>query len=219
MEDVHEKPNKESVNELTESQKKDLQELKKLIQDGLENDQLTFIDGDLSTIWGVLLVGDDRTDMIILKFLKASSFNVLDAYAMIKNTLLWRNEVGIRSLLEEDLEFNHDYNNVMVTHGYDKQGYPVWYLVLEDVLGDNLSYNEQKQRKLLRWLIQFTEKNIRKLIFSTRKVYSISLVIDLKSLTRYGNGDLYRVVYKFLQLLHDHYPEFVAKQVFNKLYI
>ncbi|KMT20173.1 hypothetical protein BVRB_1g001830 [Beta vulgaris subsp. vulgaris] len=39
------------------------------------------------------------------------------------------------------------------------------------------------------------------------------LVIDLKRLTWYGNRDLYKVIYKFLQVLHDNYPEFVAKQL------
>lgn len=211
----------ERSSELTESQTKALLELKKLVQDAYDKDQRrTSFEGNPTKIWGVPLLGDKRSDIIILKFLKSRNFEVLGAFGMIKNTLRWRDEVGIESLLEEDENLGNDYNNVMFIHGYDKEGYPVWYLVLEDVLNDNLSQitssDEQKQRIFLRWLIQFVEKNIRKLDFTTNGKNSFMLVIDLKRLTWYGNRDLYKVIHKFLQVLHDNYPEFVAKQVFHK---
>uniref|UniRef100_A0A803M518 CRAL/TRIO N-terminal domain-containing protein n=1 Tax=Chenopodium quinoa TaxID=63459 RepID=A0A803M518_CHEQI len=230
MEDVCEKSGETSssreefrvASKLTEYQKKALHDLKSLIQNGPGNDQVSSFEGYHATIWGVPLLGDNRSDTIILKFLKAKNFEVFDAYAMIRNTLLWRNEVGIELLLQDDVGI-HDNKSVMFTHGYDKEGYPVWYLVLEDVLINNRSqitlYDVQEGRNFFRWLIKFTEKNIRKIVCSTRGDDSILLVIDLKSLTRYGNRDLYKVIYKYLQMLSDYYPEFVAKQFLSLLYL
>ncbi|KAL2893502.1 Patellin-3 [Bienertia sinuspersici] len=198
--------------DLTKFQKRALQELKKLLQDALDNNKITSIESDHNaTMWGVPLLGDKRSDSIILKFLKATNFDVLDSYTMIKNTLLWRKEVAIDSLLGEDV--GDDYDNVMFNHGYDKEGYPVWYLVLEDNHSLITASDEQSLRKFLRWLIQFAERNMRKLDFSTNCKNSYMLVIDLKSSTWFGNRDLYRVIYKFLQILQDYYPEFVTKQL------
>uniref|UniRef100_A0A803KZZ3 CRAL-TRIO domain-containing protein n=1 Tax=Chenopodium quinoa TaxID=63459 RepID=A0A803KZZ3_CHEQI len=204
------------VIKLTEYQKKALHDLKSLIKNDPGDDLFCSFEGSHATIWGVPLLGHTKSDSVILKFLKARNFEVFDAYAMIMNTLLWRDEVGIELLLQDDVGI-HDNKSVMFTHGYDKEGYPVWYLVLEDVLVNNrsqiTSYDDQEGRKFFRWLIQFTEKNVRKIVCSTRGQNSILLVIDLKSLTRYGNRDLYKVIYKYLQMLSDYYPEFVAKQL------
>ncbi|KAJ6296866.1 hypothetical protein OIU78_022570 [Salix suchowensis] len=55
------------------------------------------------SIWGIPLLADDRSDVILLKFLRARDFKVKDAFTMLKNTIRWRKEVGIDELLEEDL--------------------------------------------------------------------------------------------------------------------
>ncbi|KAJ8442858.1 hypothetical protein Cgig2_022224 [Carnegiea gigantea] len=196
---------------LSEPQHKALQQLKKLIQEVLDIYELGYIRGEV-TMWGVPILGDERSDLVILRFLKAKNLEAWDAFAMIKNALLWRQGVCIESLLEQDL--GNDYEKVMFTNGHDKEGYPVWYLVLEECLNDpSISSNVENQRKLLRWLIQFVEKNIRKLNFSLTSINSFHLVIDLQNITYYEYRNVYKVIYKFLKLLTDNYPEFVAKQL------
>ncbi|XP_043710151.1 patellin-1-like [Telopea speciosissima] len=55
------------------------------------------------SIWGIPLLADERSDVVLLKFLHARDFKVKDAFTMIKNTVAWRKEFGIETLLEEDL--------------------------------------------------------------------------------------------------------------------
>ncbi|XP_043702567.1 patellin-1-like [Telopea speciosissima] len=55
------------------------------------------------SIWGIPLLADERSDVILLKFLRARYFKVKDVFTMIKNTVAWRKEFGIETLLEEDL--------------------------------------------------------------------------------------------------------------------
>jgi hypothetical protein len=41
-------------------------------------------------IWGIPLLSDERSDVILLKFLRARDFKVKEAFTMIKQTVLWR---------------------------------------------------------------------------------------------------------------------------------
>lgn len=41
-------------------------------------------------IWGIPLLADERSDVILLKFLRARDFKVKEAFTMIKQTVLWR---------------------------------------------------------------------------------------------------------------------------------
>ncbi|KAG7030525.1 Patellin-3, partial [Cucurbita argyrosperma subsp. argyrosperma] len=51
------------------------------------------------SIWGVPLLEDHRTGVILLMFLRAREFKVRDAFPMFRNTIRWREEFGIDSLL------------------------------------------------------------------------------------------------------------------------
>ncbi|GMH00348.1 hypothetical protein Nepgr_002187 [Nepenthes gracilis] len=161
-------------------------------------------------LWGIPLLGDERSDVILLKFLRARDFKVKEAFSMIKNTVRWREEFGVESLLDEDL--GNDYDKVVFTHGTDKGGRPVVYNVFGEFQKQELNQSTfsdaEKQKKFLRWLIQFLEKTVRKLDFSPTGVCSLVLVTDLKNSPGYGK----KVINKFLQLLQDNYPEFVSKQ-------
>ena len=42
--------------------------------------------------------------MILLKFLRAREFKVRDAFLMFRNTIRWREEFGIDSVVDENLE-------------------------------------------------------------------------------------------------------------------
>ncbi|OAY23766.1 patellin-3 [Manihot esculenta] len=167
-------------------------------------------------IWGIPLLGDERSDVILLKFLRARDFKVKDAFAMIKNTVRWRKEFGIDSLLEEDL--GNELQKAVFMHGFDKEGHPVCYNVFgafqDKELYQNCFADEEKRVKFLRWRIQFLEKSIRKLDFSPNGICTIVQVNDLKNSPGPFKRELRQATNQALALLQDNYPEFVAKQVF-----
>ncbi|XP_007020114.2 PREDICTED: patellin-3 [Theobroma cacao] len=168
------------------------------------------------SIWGVPLLADERSDVILLKFLRARDFKVKDAFTMIKNTARWRKEFGIEGLLDEEL--GHELEKVVFMHGFDKEGHPVCYNVYGEFQNKELYQNafadEEKRSKFLRWRIQFLEKSIRKLDFSPSGICTIVQVNDLKNSPGPGKKELRQATNQALNLLQDNYPEFVAKQVF-----
>ncbi|XP_072998565.1 patellin-3-like [Typha latifolia] len=167
-------------------------------------------------IWGIPLVGDERSDTILLKFLRARDFKVKDAMAMIKNAVIWRKQFGIDALLEEDLGFP-EMDKVVFTHGVDQEGHPVCYNVYGEFqnkeLYDKAFGDEEKRQRFLKWRIQYLEKGIRsQLDFSPGGVSSMVQVTDLKNSPSLGKHR--QVTKQALTLLQDNYPEFIAKKVF-----
>uniref|UniRef100_A0A7N0TNJ1 Patellin-3 n=1 Tax=Kalanchoe fedtschenkoi TaxID=63787 RepID=A0A7N0TNJ1_KALFE len=171
-----------------------------------------------ASIWGIPLLADERSDVILLKFLRARDFKVKEAFSMIRNTVRWRKEFKIDELLEEDLGNNAQLDKVVFMKGYDKEGHPICYNVYgefqnKDLYNATLSDHE-KRLNFLRWRIQFLEKSIRKLDFSPSGVSTIVQVNDLKNSPGPTKKELRLATNQALQLLQDNYPEFVAKQVF-----
>ncbi|KAK3229865.1 hypothetical protein Dsin_001746 [Dipteronia sinensis] len=168
------------------------------------------------SIWGVPLLKDDRTDVILLKFLRARDFKVRDALTMIKNTIQWRKDFKIDSLLDEDL--GDDLEKVVFMHGFDRDGHPVCYNVYGEfqnkILYHTTFSDDEKRMKFLRWRIQFLERSIRNLDFKPGRVCTIFQVNDLNNSPGPGKRELRLATKQALQLLQDNYPEFVAKQVF-----
>ncbi|GAB2224059.1 hypothetical protein Drorol1_Dr00004805 [Drosera rotundifolia] len=166
-------------------------------------------------LYGVPLLGDERSDTILLKFLRAREFKAKEAFTMLKNTVRWRKEFGLDTLLEEDL--GTEYEKVVFVHGFDKEKRPVVYNVFGEFQDKEFYQNAfsdaEKQKKFLKWLVQFLERTVRKFDFGPTGINSLVLVNDLKNSPGYGKRDLYKVTSKFFQLLQDNYPEFVAKQV------
>ncbi|PON35607.1 Cellular retinaldehyde binding/alpha-tocopherol transport [Parasponia andersonii] len=168
------------------------------------------------SIWGIPLLVDERSDVVLLKFLRARDFKVKDAFFMLKNTVLWRKQFGIDELVDE--EFGSDLEKVVFMHGLDKEGHPVCYNVYGQFQNKELYQNtfsdEEKREKFLRWRIQFLERSIRKLDFTPGGISTIVQVNDLKNSPGPGKWELRQATKQALQLLQDNYPEFVAKQVF-----
>ncbi|OMP00292.1 Cellular retinaldehyde binding/alpha-tocopherol transport [Corchorus capsularis] len=217
------------VADLSDTERKALEELKQLVQEALDNHLFTSEtkseenpekekkeEAKEVSIWGIPLLKDDRSDVILLKFLRARDFKVKDAFAMIKSTIQWRKDFGIEELLDEDL--GDDMDKVVFMHGQDREGHPVCYNVYGEFQNKDLYQkafsDEEKRMKFLRWRIQFLEKSIRKLDFSPGGVCTIFQVSDLKNSPGPGKRELRIATKQALQLLQDNYPEFVAKQVF-----
>uniref|UniRef100_A0A5B7BPL1 Patellin-3-like n=1 Tax=Davidia involucrata TaxID=16924 RepID=A0A5B7BPL1_DAVIN len=168
------------------------------------------------SIWGIQLLADEKSDVILLKFLRARDFKVKEAFTMIKNTVRWQKEFGIESLIEEEL--GTELEKVVFMHGFDKEGHPVCYNAYGEFQNKELYQNtfadEEKRQKFLKWRIQFLEKSIRKLDFSPDGICTIVQVNDLKNSPGLFMRELRQATNQALQLLQDNYPEFVAKQVF-----
>lgn len=171
------------------------------------------------SIWGIPLLADERSDVILLKFLRARDFKVKDAFAMLKSVVAWRKEFGIEGLLEEE-GVGSGLEKVVYMHGVDKEGHPVCYNAFGEFQDKELYQNAfadaEKRSKFLRWRIQFLEKSIRKLDFHPDGINTIVQVNDLKNSPGLFlfKKELRQATNQALQLLQDNYPEFVAKQVF-----
>ncbi|KAK7263806.1 hypothetical protein RJT34_31403 [Clitoria ternatea] len=198
------------VSDLSDAERKAVEELKELLTQELQSSE-----GDVS-IWGVPLLKDERTDVILLKFLRARDFKVKDAFLMINNTLRWRKDFGIDSLMEQDL--GDDLDKVVFMHGHSRQGHPVCYNVYGEFQNKDVYHRafstEEARTKFLRWRIQFLERSIRKLDFTPGGVNTIFQVNDLKNSPGPAKRELRLATKQALLLLQDNYPEFVAKQVF-----
>ncbi|KAL5567418.1 hypothetical protein UlMin_030582 [Ulmus minor] len=171
---------------------------------------------DEVSIWGIPLLAEERSDVVLLKFLRARDFKVKEAFAMIKNTVRWRKEFGIDELVDEDL--GDDLEKVVFMHGVSKEGHPVCYNIYGGFQNKELYKktfsDEEKRQRFLRWRIQFLERSIRKLDFTPGGICTIVQVNDLKNSPGPGKRELRQATKQALQLLQDNYPEFVAKQVF-----
>ncbi|KAF4350660.1 hypothetical protein F8388_015845 [Cannabis sativa] len=51
-------------------------------------------------MWGVPLLADDRSDVILLKFLRARDYKVKEAFTMLKNTVMWRREIYVHNSVQ-----------------------------------------------------------------------------------------------------------------------
>lgn len=169
------------------------------------------------SLWGVPLLhtlGDECTDVILLKFLRARDFKVSEAFTMLKNTILWRKRFGADNILEED--FGTEWNDVAYMHGYDKEGHPVCYNNYGAFQNKELylkTLNDAGDR-FLRWRIQLLENEIQKLSFNPGGINSMVQITDLKNTPGPAKWGLRQVTKKALTILQDNYPEFVARKIF-----
>lgn len=175
------------------------------------------IDENIS-LWGVPLLpskGDKGTDIILLKFLRAREFKVNETYEMLRNTLQWRKEFKMDSILEE--EFGTEYDSVAYTNGEDREGHPVCYNVYGTFADDEM-YNktfgtEEGRQKFLRWRLGLMERQIQKLYFKPGGVSSLLQINDLNNAPGPSKKDLRLATKQAVQLLQDNYPEFVTRNV------
>ncbi|GFZ05794.1 Sec14p-like phosphatidylinositol transfer family protein [Actinidia rufa] len=176
------------------------------------------IDKDIS-LWGVPLLpskGETGTDVILLKFLRAREFLVNEAFEMLRNTLQWRKELKIDSILDED--FGADLNSAAYMSGVDREGHPVCYNVY-GVFGNDEIYNrmfgtEERCEKFLRWRSQLVERGIQKLNFKPDGVSSLVQISDLKNTPGPARKELRLATKQAVGLLQDNYPELVARNIF-----
>jgi len=194
------------VSELKPTEQKSLQELK---------EKLSASSSKASSMWGVsLLGGDDKADVILLKFLRARDFKVADSLRMLEKCLEWREEFKAEKLTEEDLGFKDLEGKVAYMRGYDKEGHPVCYnaygVFKEKEMYERVFGDEEKLNKFLRWRVQVLERGVKMLHFKPGGVNSIIQVTDLKDMPK---RELRVASNQILSLFQDNYPELVATKV------
>lgn len=170
------------------------------------------------SMWGVPLLGseDERTDVILLKFLRARDFRVQDALTMLLKCLDWRKDFGADCILEEELgSFKELEGVVAFMHKYDRAGHPACYnaygIFKDKEMYDKIFGDDEKLKKFLRWRVQILERGIKLLNFKPGGVNSIIQVTDLKDMPK---RELRVVSNHILSLFQDNYPEMVARKVF-----
>ncbi|MCD7469669.1 Non-classical phosphatidylinositol transfer protein (PITP) [Datura stramonium] len=176
------------------------------------------VDREIS-IWGVPLLpskGDEKTNVVLLKFLRARDYKVNESFEMLKKTLQWRKDFKIQSILEEDL--GSDLAPAAYMSGIDNQGHPICYNIF-GVLDDEELYHktfgtEEKRNQFLRWRVQLMEKGIQQLDFKAGGVSSLLQINDLKNSPGPSKKEVRVATKQAVHLLQDNYPEFVAKNIF-----
>nr|BAH57191.1 AT1G22530 [Arabidopsis thaliana] len=172
-----------------------------------------YVEPEEVSIWGIPLLEDERSDVILLKFLRARDFKVKEAFTMLKNTVQWRKENKIDDLVSEDLE-GSEFEKLVFTHGVDKQGHVVIYSSYGEFQNKEIFSDKEKLSKFLKWRIQFQEKCVRSLDFSPEAKSSFVFVSDFRNAPGLGQRALWQFIKRAVKQFEDNYPEFVAKELF-----
>lgn len=196
------------ISHLKPSEKKALQELKDKLQTSSNG-------AESLSMWGnSLLSGDEKADVILLKFLRARDFKVSDSLHMLEKCLSWRKEFNADIILEEDLGFKELEGVVAYMNGYDREGHPVCYnaygVFKDKEMYERIFGDEGKLKNFLRWRVQVLERGIDQLHFKPGGINSIIQVTDLKDMPK---RELRVASNQILSLFQDNYPEMVARKV------
>ncbi|XP_016506864.1 patellin-6 isoform X1 [Nicotiana tabacum] len=197
------------ISHLKPSEKKALQELKDKLQTSSNG-------AESLSMWGnSLLSGDEKADVILLKFLRARDFKVSDSLHMLEKCLSWRKEFNADIILEEDLGFKELEGVVAYMNGYDREGHPVCYnaygVFKDKEMYERIFGDEEKLKNFLRWRVQVLERGIDQLHFKPGGINSIIQVTDLKDMPK---RELRVASNQILSLFQDNYPEMVARKIF-----
>ncbi|CAL5438734.1 unnamed protein product [Camellia sinensis] len=167
------------VSYLKSFERKALQELK---------DKLMASHG-LDSMWAIsLLSNDDKSNVILLKFLRARDFRVTDSLQMLLKCLQWRKDFEADTILDEDLGFKELEGVVVICTILIEKGTLFVTMLIgvfkvkdmyERIFGD-----DEKLQKFIRWRVQVLERGIKLLHFKPGGINSIIQVTDLKDMPK-----------------------------------
>lgn len=167
------------------------------------------------TLWGVPLLpskGQEATDVVLTKFLKAKDFKVSEAFNLLQRTLKWRTEMKIDQILEEN--FGADLDKVGYIGSKDKKGHPLCFNAY-GIYKKKETYKERFEKcvDFLRWNIQFMERCIQTLSFQPGGANSVVWIVDLKHAPAPAMKELPFFSRKVLTLFQDYYPGIIFRYV------
>lgn len=179
------------------------------------------------SLWGVPLSeskGDERTNVILLKFLRARDFKVDEACSMLVNTIRWRKSFFKADTEEEEQlqegaaeEDSSELDSFFYMQGSDKEHHPVcynnWGAFQDKDLYNKTFGDATKIQNFVRWRVRVLEKGIKQLDFVPGGHSAILQVNDVKNIPLFKK-EMRGVIIGFVTLLQDNYPELVVKNVF-----
>ncbi|KAK2749469.1 hypothetical protein FQN57_006403 [Myotisia sp. PD_48] len=144
------------------------------------------------------ITDDERmflTRECLLRYLRATKWNVTDAITRLQATLTWRREYGIKKHTPEYISIENETGKQVIL-GYDIQGRPCLYL------------NPARQNT------EHSDRQIEHLVFMLERVIdlmgpsqeSLALLVNFKE-TRSGQGATIGQGRQTLHILQNHYPE------------
>ncbi|GAB2298347.1 hypothetical protein Dimus_032415 [Dionaea muscipula] len=170
-------------------------------------------------LWGVPLLpskGDEGTDIVLMKFLKARDWKVTEAFEMLKKTLAWRKEHKVDGILEEELG-DDDLAQVVFVKSTDRDGHPVCFNVYgafqDKELYKKTFGTEESLKRFLRWRVQVMEKSIKRLSFVAGGVDSLLEITDLRNSPGPSMKELGPASEAAVTLFQQHYPELIYKNI------
>lgn len=180
------------------------------------------VDKDIA-LWGVPLLpskGDEATDVVLLKFLRARDFKAGAAFEMLRRTLRWRRDwtgFGSGAECDADADLPEELAGACYLDGADHEGHPVCYNAL-GVFADDAVYKkalgtEEGKARFLRWRVRAMERHVAELDLRPGGVASLLQVIDLRNSPGPAKKDFRVAVKQVLDLFQDNYPELVARNI------
>ncbi|CAL5039913.1 unnamed protein product [Urochloa decumbens] len=178
------------------------------------------VDKDIA-LWGVPLLpskGDEATDVVLLKFLRARDFKAGAAFEMLRRTLRWRRDwPGFTADGEADADLPEELAGACYLDGADREGHPVCYNAM-GVFGDDAVYKkalgtEEGKARFLRWRVGAMERHVAELDLRPGGAASLLQVTDLKNSPGPAKKDFRIAVKQVLDLFQDNYPELVARNI------
>ncbi|KAL1956038.1 hypothetical protein VTO42DRAFT_7853 [Malbranchea cinnamomea] len=145
-----------------------------------------------------IMTDDERmflTRECLLRYLRATKWNVKEAETRLQATLIWRREYGLDKLTPEYISIENETGKQVII-GYDNDGRPCLYL------------NPARQNT------EHSDRQIQHLVFMLERVIdlmvpdqeSLALVVNFKD-TRSGQNATLAQGRQTLHILQNHYPE------------
>ncbi|CAN6220439.1 unnamed protein product [Urochloa humidicola] len=187
-----------------------------------EKPAATVVDKDIA-LWGVPLLpskGDEATDVVLLKFLRARDFKAGAAFEMLRRTLRWRRDwpgFSAAGDADADGDLPEELAGACYLDGADRGGHPVCYNAM-GVFADDAVYKkalgtEEGKARFLRWRVRAMERHVAELDLKPGGAASLLQVTDLKNSPGPAKKDFRVAVKQVLDLFQDNYPELVARNI------
>lgn len=150
------------------------------------------------------ITDDERmwlTRECLLRYLRATKWNVFEAEARLQRTLTWRREYGMEKLTPEYISIENE-TGKQVIMGYDIHGRPCLYL---------LPSNQNTEK---------SERQIEHLVFMLERVIdlmgpdqeTVALLVNFKE-TKSGQNATIGQAKQTLDILQNHYPERLGRSL------
>ncbi|CAN4093255.1 unnamed protein product [Withania somnifera] len=137
---------------------------------------------------------------------------------MLRKTLRWRRDFRVSEILDEK-QFSPDLERLWYNDdGKDKEGRLLCYNVFRNIknkeLEEEIWGRHNHHYECLRWRVHIMEKAIQQLEFKQGGDNSILMITDLGNSPGNAWKEVRWINSKMLNLVHDHYPGIIYKNIF-----